>query len=118
MDADAARFDRDDCAPRKIVAVAHKRLDRCGSLYFSTQRHETHNAAVRLSTNDRDLTEILVECDENLTVAVSMREYFLVAPEEGAAAMRDWYAWFCRTESPTVQEQEQAAALVSLVLRG
>jgi len=47
-----------------------------------------------------------------------MREYFLVAPEEGAAAMRDWYAWFCRTESPTVQEQEQAAALVSLVLRG
>lgn len=47
-----------------------------------------------------------------------MREYFLVAPVEGAAAMRDWYAWFCRTESPTVQEQARAAALVSLVLHG
>jgi hypothetical protein len=37
-----------------------------------------------------------------------MHEYFLVAPEEGAAVVRDWYAWFCRTESPTLQEQEQA----------
>lgn len=46
-----------------------------------------------------------------------MREYFLAAPKEGAAAMRDWYAWFCRT-SPTLEQQEQAAALVSLVLRG
>jgi hypothetical protein len=72
-------------------------------------------ARIRRSSEYRRLSA-LTETPEG--AVAFMREYFLVAPEEGAAAMRDWYAWFCRTGSPTVQEQEQAAALVSLVLRG
>jgi hypothetical protein len=72
-------------------------------------------ARIRRSSEYRRLSA-LTETPEG--AVAFMREYFQVAPAEGAAAMRDWYAWFCRTQSPTLEQQERAAALVSLVLRG
>jgi hypothetical protein len=72
-------------------------------------------AKVRCDALYRQL-RALVQTDEG--ALAFMRLYARVAPEAAAAAMRDWFSWFCRTQSPTAEERKRAADLVKAVCRG
>ena len=79
-----------------------------------------HGAAVTLARirRSREYRRLSALTETPEGAVAFMREYFLAAPEEAAAEMQKFYEWFCRKQPRTLQEQEQAAALVSLVLRG